>query len=248
MKIIGEIFKFIFNRKLINTDNNILDRIYSHNETKRLKQSLDENGSVIPWFTYPAIEYLEQFDLSGKSVFEWGSGNSSFFFSKRCETIISIEHNLDWYNHVNEKKESNQEIRYVPISDYPYVIKEFDRKFDIIIVDGQRRFDCAKECIPFLKEGGMIILDNSDWFYISAAFLREHLNLLQVDFHGFGPGNDYPWTTSFLISRNFNYPLIGNRQPVNPKGGLLLHDEREILTREDNLFKTDNSLWINSHV
>ena len=38
---------------------------------------VNENNEPIPWFTYPSIQYLDQLDLSEKTIFEWGSGNSS---------------------------------------------------------------------------------------------------------------------------------------------------------------------------
>lgn len=34
-------------------------------------------GEEVPWYTYPAIEYLSHLDLSGFRVFEYGSGNST---------------------------------------------------------------------------------------------------------------------------------------------------------------------------
>ena len=33
----------------------------------------------MPWYTYPVIEYLQQFDFSKLTVFEYGSGNSSCY-------------------------------------------------------------------------------------------------------------------------------------------------------------------------
>jgi len=49
--------------------------------------------------------------------------------------------------------------------------------------------------------------------------LREH-NLIQVDFSGFGPCNNYTWTTSLFFSRNFNFKTSCFNQPLQPIGGL----------------------------
>ena len=38
------------------------------------KICLDKDGNPIPWYTYPAIEYLSQFDYSDKEIFEYGCG------------------------------------------------------------------------------------------------------------------------------------------------------------------------------
>lgn len=34
----------------------------------------DEEGRPLPWYTYPATEYLAQFNYCGKRVFEYGCG------------------------------------------------------------------------------------------------------------------------------------------------------------------------------
>ena len=56
------------------------------------KVCLDKNDNPIPWYTYPAIEYLSQFDYTDKQIFEFGCGFSSLFWAKRAEKVISIEH------------------------------------------------------------------------------------------------------------------------------------------------------------
>ena len=61
------------------------------------KVCLDRNGNPIPWYTYPAIEYLSQFDYSRKTIFEFGCGNSSLFWASRAERVVSIEDNLQWF-------------------------------------------------------------------------------------------------------------------------------------------------------
>ena len=35
--------------------------------------------------------------------------------------------------------------------------------FDVIVIDGQVRFDCVKPAFDKLKDNGIIIFDNSDW-------------------------------------------------------------------------------------
>lgn len=219
---------------------NLIDRLYNHKRTVREKNTLDIDGNIIPWYTYPAIEFINQFDFSGKRVFEWGSGNSSSFFSnKKVGEIISIEHDAEWYDKVKLNLQSNQQLVMSDLNQYPNQIDNFFGKFDVIIIDGQRRFDCSKTAISRLSSNGMIILDNSDWFYVSAAYLKKELDLIQVDFHGLGPINNYTWTTSVFFTKNFNFPLIKKRQPCNAIGGLL-HDEIEIIKSEDDLFQTKN--------
>ena len=35
---------------------------------------VDAAGKPLPWLTYPAIDFISQFDFSDAIVFEWGSG------------------------------------------------------------------------------------------------------------------------------------------------------------------------------
>lgn len=236
--------KQIIKSKLIKNTvkNNLLDLVYGHSQSRINHRPIDKSGSAIPWYTYPAIEFLEQFDLSSKKIFEWGSGNSSTYFARKASQITSIEHDKEWYNSMQNLLLPNQKLLYSDLQNYPKQIKNNPTKFDIIIIDGQRRFDCVIETSTFLNENGMIVLDNSDWFYISAKYLREKLGLLQVDFHGFGPINNYTWTTSFFFTKNFSFPLLDQRQPKKSLGGIT-HDESIIIEKEDLLYNTNNSLF-----
>jgi len=66
----------------------------------------------------------------------------------------------------------------------------------------------------------LVILDNSDRYKETSKYLREELDLIEVDFHGFGPINNYTWTTSIFLSRNFKFKAIDNSQPNYSISGL----------------------------
>ena len=57
-----------------------------------------------------------------------------------------------------------------------------------------------------LATGGMIILDNSEWFPEASAHLRA-AELIEVTFSGFAPIGDATQTTTFFFDRGFNFPL-----------------------------------------
>jgi hypothetical protein len=46
----------------------------------------------------------------------------------------------------------------------------------------------------------MVIFDNSDWYPRSIGEIATRLGWAQVDFAGFGPINDYTWTTSIFLA------------------------------------------------
>lgn len=184
------------------------------------KMAVDANGAAVPWYTYPAIEYLSSFDFKDCDVFEFGSGNSSLFWSGRARNVFSVEDNREWFEVVNQKKRVNQiVIHREDETGYVNSLPEQGKLFEIIVIDGKWRKQCVAVATHCLKDGGMIVLDNSDRMIEKecSRLLREQ-EFIQIDFSGFGPINGYCWSTSVfmkkptLLQRNFSGPT--------PIGGL----------------------------
>ena len=196
----------------------ILEFETGHFRSSNSNACVDKNGNPLPWYTYPAIEYIGQLDFSNRTVFEYGSGNSSLFWNNIAARVISIEDNPQWYEKVlgMVKGKTNAEIKF--IVDQPAYTTEIlnHDDFDVIIVDGSYRLECARTAVRRLKSGGMIILDNADRFVKSAKFLRES-GLIQVDMIGFGPLLHNTAATSFFLDRNFNFQP---RHPNQPDHGI----------------------------
>ena len=195
----------------------ILEDEMGHYASVMAKQCIDSAGNPLPWFTYPAIEYLKQLDLKDKKMLEWGSGNSSIFFSRRVKQLVSIEHDKTWYNAVNKKRLKNHDIILKSEDEYTELDLYLSTKFDIILVDGIKREDCVETAIKLIASDGLIILDNSDRHYDLCSRLRDE-DFIEVDMHGFGPINEYTWTTSLFFRRSFKISPI-DRQPKIPVGG-----------------------------
>ena len=194
----------------------------------------DRDGNPIPWYTYPAIEYLSQFDYSNKKIFEFGCGNSSKFWAARAKKVVSIEDNLKWFaKWQQEMKATNQQVLWRDEGEiYENAILESKEKFDVIIVDGKRREKCCETALLRLSKGGMIILDDSDRIntseeYKKSVAILKSANLLQVDFYGFCPMNNYTKTTSVFFDRDFNFATIADVQPINGIGNLWSMSRRE---------------------
>ena len=195
---------------------------YGYLRSIRQKACVDKDGRPIPWYTYSSIEYLKQLDLSAKSVFEFGSGNSTLFWSKEVGKIVSVEHDQGWYNRLSDQVSDNVEYRLcVEKAEYLDSITTFE-PFDIIIIDGVFREQCAQRAIDRLKPGGFIILDNADWWVDAARFLREK-DLIQIDFYGPGPLVPYTWCTSLFFSRSFQWQTKYVNQPTHGLGSLKQH-------------------------
>lgn len=191
------------------------------------KVCIDRDGNPIPWYTYPAIEYLSQFDMSDKEIFEFGCGNSSLFWADRAKKVTSIEDNPTWFQKWKENFiRDNLDIRWRDEGEgYFNAIFEDNKKYDVIIVDGKRRADCARTAAQALNPGGLIILDDSDRIntskeYVDAVNYLKKADLLQVDFYGFCPMNNYTKTTSLFFSRDFRFQSLYTVQPINGWGNL----------------------------
>ncbi|MFZ2322427.1 MAG: class I SAM-dependent methyltransferase [Ignavibacteriaceae bacterium] len=128
-------------------------------------QSLDKNNKPIPWFSYPFIDFLTPRLTKDLGLFEFGSGNSTLFFAERVKTVISVEHNKEWYQIVNSIKPSNVKLVQTDsdsIYDYLEYFNNLKEKVDIIIVDGLHRNECLINSINKLSEKGIVILDDSE--------------------------------------------------------------------------------------
>lgn len=193
---------------------NILDEGWGHKRSFEEKRPVDKYGNPLPWFTYPAIEYLRQLNLKNLSVLEWGTGNSTLFFAQNCREILVIEHNKEWYDLISGSLPANAEALLIPEEDYAAWPMEKKKKFDIIVVDGIKRGDCINTALEVITENGLLIFDNSERNPELCEHIRNH-NFIQVDFHGLGPINPYAWTTSFFFSRLWNMRPL-SIQPVKP--------------------------------
>ena len=158
--------------------------------------------------------------MSDKTVFEYGAGYSSYFWAQRAREVFSVEKNPEWFEALNKFKVKNRQVFLAQKrADYVSSIQNPGKQFDVIIIDGWHRFYCAQTAIHFLREGGMMILDNSDWYPRTSQLLRDN-DLIEVDFSGFGPINNYTWTTSIYLSRSFRFKSIHPNQPIFSIGSL----------------------------
>jgi len=194
---------------------------YAWLKSVETQKPIDSENMEIPWFTFPAIEYLSQIDMRDFDIYEWGSGNSSKFFARRCRSITSIESNLEWFDYGSDNLEENQKIKLLNYQEYATEIDKENMKYDVIIIDGIDRYECAKAALNNIKKGGMIILDNSDWNPNACELLRSSLQYIEVDFHGFGPINSYSWTTSVFIDKNAKLMNLKDRQPHYSKAAIV---------------------------
>lgn len=160
---------------------------------------VDAGGQPIPWFTYPAIEFLSRYAMRGWEVFEYGCGQSTFWWAGRGALVTSVEHDAAWHAEMRERAPAGSTQLFRPERPgYAAALAETGAAYDAVVIDGVWREDCARVAAAALKPGGMLVLDNSDWYHEAASLIRAQ-GFHEASFSGFGPVNDYTWATSVFF-------------------------------------------------
>ncbi len=135
--------------------------------SRRTGMAVDAAGAPLPWYTYPAIRFLENRIARGLRVFEFGMGNSTLWWSRRSDHIVTCEGDQAWYDRIASQMPANVKAIVAPHDSDAYVRAAADRAepFDILIVDGRRRVECCRTSLPLLSDQGVVIWDD---------FHREH--------------------------------------------------------------------------
>lgn len=161
---------------------------------------VDRHGNPIPWVTYSFIDFIKERLNKQHTVFEFGSGNSTFFYAKYAGKVVSVEHDEQWYNKIVNAKPENSDMILTELKtdgDYCRVPLTLNTKFDIVIVDGRDRVNCCKQAIEALTPAGVIVLDDSEReFYVDAVAFLKDKGFKQLSFSGISPGLFYNKATS----------------------------------------------------
>lgn len=200
----------------------VLWRDYAHLKSVATNRAIDAEGNPLPWYTYPAIEFLTQLDFRDRSVFEYGSGMSTLYWARAARHVVSVEDDERWYQTIATQAPTNSRILLeTDLANFPEALRRTGETFDVIVVDGpargRTRLKCCRVALEALRPGGLIILDNSDWLPESARLLRDN-GLLEVDMTGFAPICGHVQTTSLFFDRAFNVPPRHGHQPVGGRG------------------------------
>jgi hypothetical protein len=185
---------------------------------------VDRFGYPVPWYTYPANHFLLAKDLRDRDVLEFGAGQSTLWWAGRARSVTSFEADPAWHARLATRVPPHVSLHLC--RSFPDIEARIGaRRFDIIIIDGLDveglgRTGCAIRSPRWLREGGAVILDNSDgsWspdgqFRIMDFFRQEAYS--RVDFYGWGPANIAPSCTSVFF-RDRCFLLSGAENPIHP--------------------------------
>ena len=113
-------------------------------ESRFQAMPVDHQGRPIAWLTYPCLAFLEPRIKSEMSVFEYGSGNSTLWWSGRVRRVVSCEHHRGWYERMSPKLPPNVDYRHLELAaGYCEAVARHANEFDIIVIDGRERVKCA---------------------------------------------------------------------------------------------------------
>jgi len=131
-------------------------------------RSLEENRSVnlrgeaIAWLPYSLLRFLNDRLKKDLTVLEFGAGASSFYFAERVRSVVSVENNSDWYAHILSKKPENLTLIFADNQEAYVRAEGRDAQFDFILIDGDFRADCLRNCLNYLNESGVVLLDDTN--------------------------------------------------------------------------------------
>lgn len=166
------------------------------------KESVDKNNKPIPWNTYPFLKFIEPRLKKSFDVFEYGCGNSTIWYSDRVKSITAVENDKEWYEKIRLKLPQNAQVIYRELKydgDYSREAVNQGKQFDVIIIDGRDRENSVKNSLPSLKEGGIIIFDNSELeLYRNAVAHLTNNHFKQLSFWGMSPITAHYTSTSIF--------------------------------------------------
>lgn len=149
---------------------------------------VDRFGEPLPWYTYPAVSFLEDRLRPDMSIFEYGSGNSTLWWSSHVSHVVSCEHDELWYRELVAQLPANVEYRLIPLSEegnYAASASREPRTFDVVVIDGRERVACARASVSALAPGGIVVLDDSQRpRYFPALEDLAQRGFRRIDFRG----------------------------------------------------------------
>lgn len=158
-----------------------------------------------PWISYDAAEAIDRHIDKTSCVLEFGSGMSTAWYATRAGHVLSIEHDAEWFAAVSHRLASltNAELRLCETREV-YLDIEDGELFDLIMIDGAWRDDCARLATQHLAPGGVIYCDNTDKQGGTSGDLAEARRLLIA----FAEERNLAWTeitdfapTQFFVER-----------------------------------------------
>lgn len=167
--------------------------------------AVTRHGDPLPWYTYPAIDFLKDRSYTGKSVLEFGGGQSTLWWAAHASSVVTFEADRAWHDRIKIGMPSNVDLNLVPREngkqDALHVSTMLATKpiqqFDVVIIDGLTRGDLFDIACNYVAPNGIIICDNAEGYGFYEGFRNRGFS--RVDFYGNAPGILLPHCTSIYF-------------------------------------------------
>lgn len=184
--------------------------------------AVSKNGQPLPWYTYPAIDFLKYRNYEDKVILEFGGGQSSLWWAGKARHVVTLEGDKRWYEKIRDRMPGNVDLCYVSMESEEINVSEVRRtleakkysKYDVIVIDGLYRYEMIPIALSRLAEDGIVICDNAEGYGFYEGFKESAL--WRVDFFGNAPGVVLPHATSiyfrpsscFVFDAHYPIPVI----------------------------------------
>jgi predicted O-methyltransferase YrrM len=115
-----------------------------------------------PWVVQGAIDWLLSRSYRFERVYEFGAGNSIEFWGTLGRDAVCIEHDTEWFKKLLPKCPDNVQLWRYERPYHGHILTYPDNFFDFVFVDGRDRVQCMIAATNKVREGGYLMLDNSE--------------------------------------------------------------------------------------
>jgi hypothetical protein len=165
----------------------------------RENRAVDRQGRIIPWWTYPAIDFLEPRLPRDGRVFEYGCGHSTIWLARRVAEIVSVEHDPEWARRISPLQPAHAKVVLRKLT--AGYAEEIDHHgaFDLVVIDGRERLECMRRCLGRLSPRGVILWDDSNQpDFVQGRALAAEQGFRELGFSGMVPAIFVHSCTSIL--------------------------------------------------
>ena len=138
-----------------------------------------------PWMSQREINTIIKYLHKTDTMLEYGCGGSTIHFCDYVAEYYSIEHNPEWYHKMSKIAKPNTKIYHIDrdhitpentriiaknwdgldtssrskdFNSYIHFPKNLKKIFDVVLVDGRARPECAKFIFDYLKDDGILFI------------------------------------------------------------------------------------------
>jgi predicted O-methyltransferase YrrM len=201
--------------------------VTGHWRSSLRRAACDRTGKAIPWYTYPAIDFLQQRDFRDKAVLEFGGGHSTIWWAARANHVLTIEEDEAWFKRIASAAPTNASVHHLAVDrgtrsivDIRQLVgKLHPEPFDVVVIDGHLRRELVCFALEKLSPSGAVIFDNAEAECFGFYNETKWRSVQRIDFYGFAPGVSLRHCTSILFDRDCfllapQIPIIDLERPA----------------------------------